>query len=358
MEILNRLQKLQQFLGKGRGVMLVSPASRYYFLGFNADDAHLFITESSCFLLTDSRYSEAAEKNCKYAEVLTPRRHFEKIAELCKEQNIETVFCDVSSVSYAEFSSLSKALGSTAELSTSAEAEAFIKELRSIKTEREISLIKSAQDITEKTFEYILDKIKVGKTEMEIKLDMEFFSRKTGSEEVAFDFIVISGKKTSLPHGVSSDKQIEKGDFVTLDFGATVGGYRSDMTRTVAVGAPTDKQLEVYNTVLRAQENALKNIKAGITAKTADAYARDIIAKAGYGEYFGHSLGHGVGLEIHEAPNLSPYSDVILKVGNIVTVEPGIYIPDTFGVRIEDMVRLTEKGLENLTKADKTPIIL
>lgn len=189
-------------------------------------------------------------------------------------------------------------------------------------------------------------------------LDMEFFMRAHGSEGVSFDFIVVSGKNSSLPHGVPTDKKIEKGDFVTMDFGAVVNGYHSDMTRTVAVCNVSDEQLNVYNTVLKAQEAAILKIKSGMICSDIDKVARDIINTAGYEGCFGHSLGHSVGVEIHELPVLSPSCDKPLTAGNIVTVEPGIYIENKFGVRIEDMVCVTDDGCENLTHSPKNLIII
>ena len=181
---------------------------------------------------------------------------------------------------------------------------------------------------------------------------------KNGAEAVSFETIAVSGKNSSMPHGVPTDKKIENGDFITMDFGAVYNGYHSDMTRTVIVGKPTEKQKEVYETVLKAQKSALEVLKNGVTGFDADKVARDIIENAGYKENFGHGTGHGVGIEIHESPNLSPYSKATLETGNVVTVEPGIYIPDEFGVRIEDMALITEDGYINLTSCEKELIIL
>jgi Xaa-Pro aminopeptidase len=178
------------------------------------------------------------------------------------------------------------------------------------------------------------------------------------AEALSFDTIAVSGKNSSMPHGVPSDKAVEDGDFITMDFGAVVDGYHSDMTRTVAVGFVTDEQRLVYDTVLKAQCASLDVIRAGVSCFDADKAARDVIVNAGYGEYFGHGTGHGVGVEIHESPNLSPRSISVLETGNIVTVEPGIYLPGKFGVRTEDMVFVTADGCENLTKSQKSLIVL
>jgi Xaa-Pro aminopeptidase len=181
---------------------------------------------------------------------------------------------------------------------------------------------------------------------------------KNGADALSFDTIAVSGKNSSMPHGVPTDKKIEKGDFITMDYGAVCDFYHSDMTRTVAVGEVSGKQIEVYETVLKAQEEAFKVMKAGVPCKAVDKAARDIIVNKGYGDFFGHGLGHGVGVEIHELPSLNPSSSAILEVGNIVTNEPGIYLPGQFGVRIEDMALITEDGYENLTLSEKKLIIL
>ena len=212
--------------------------------------------------------------------------------------------------------------------------------------------------MTDDTFAYIAERIAAGRTERDVMLDMEMYMRRLGSEGVAFNFVVVSGKNSSLPHGVPTDKVIERGDFVTMDFGAVVNGYRSDMTRTVAVGTISDEQRRVYDTVLEAQTAALAAIRAGVVCKDVDKVARDLIARAGYGDCFGHALGHSVGIAVHEAPILSTRCDTVLKAGTMMTVEPGIYLEGKFGVRIEDMVLITEDGYENFTKSPKNLLIL
>ena len=215
-----------------------------------------------------------------------------------------------------------------------------------------------AQRIAEAAFEHILTFIKEGVTEKEVALELDYYMLSHGADGLSFETIAVSGKNSSKPHGVPSDKKIEKGDFVTMDFGAVVEGYHSDMTRTVAVGFVTDEQKNVYETVLKAQEAAQAAASSGVCCADVDKAARDVIENAGYGEYFNHSTGHGVGVEIHEYPRLSTVCKAILSVGNVVTDEPGIYIPEKFGVRIEDMLLITENGCENLTRAPKELIIL
>lgn len=230
--------------------------------------------------------------------------------------------------------------------------------LRIVKNSDEIEYIKKAQDITDKTFSYLLSYIEKGRTEKDIALAAELFMRKNGSEGIAFDIISVSGKNSSLPHGEPTDKRLEKGDFLTIDMGSVFLGYCSDMTRTVAIGSFDEEQELVYNTVLLAQISALNAIKEGVTGSFVDKIARDIITNAGFGDAFGHGLGHGVGVEIHETPRLAPSYDFDIKARMVVTVEPGIYIKDSFGVRIEDLIVVTKDGCENLTKSSKELIVL
>ncbi len=236
---------------------------------------------------------------------------------------------------------------------TTVGTDKLIDGLRMKKTEYEVQAVTKAQRIAEKALDHILGFIKEGVTEREIALELDFFMLKNGAEDISFETIAISGANTSKPHGVPTDKRVQNGDFITMDYGAVINGYHSDMTRTVAVGEVGDEQVKIYNTVLQAQLKALSVLKAGIKCADADAAARDLIKAEGYGDYFRHSTGHGVGLEIHAKPNLSPLSKQVLEVGNIVTVEPGIYIPGKFGVRIEDMATITKNSCVNLTKSTK-----
>lgn len=233
-----------------------------------------------------------------------------------------------------------------------------VEKLRLIKTESEIKILKEAADIADAAFKHILEFIRPGVTELEVSNELEFFMRKAGAISSSFDIIVASGYRSALPHGVASDKIIETGDFVTLDFGAYYKGYVSDITRTVAVGKPDDKLKEIYGIVLEAQLRGLAGIKPGMTGKEADALTRNFIAQKGYGENFGHSTGHGIGLEVHEGPALSIKSDTVLEPGMVVTVEPGIYIPGLGGVRIEDDTLITKDHNETLNHSTKELIIL
>ena len=355
--IKTRVEKISSELEHNEGFIVTSPAARQYLTGFKSSAGTLLITEKKGYLFIDSRYFEKATATIKHLDVILAKNTTEQISQTAKESNLTLLYTEISSITVAEHKALSKAVAPI-ELSLDGKIDTFLSDLRSIKDSSEINFIKQAQEITDTAFLHILDFIKAGKTENEIALELEFFMRKQGSEGVAFDTIAVSGKNSSLPHGVPTDKPVETGDFITMDFGANIGGYCSDMTRTVAVGFVNDKQKAVYNTVLEAQKSGLSTIKAGLTGAEVDGAARNIINNKGYGKYFGHALGHSLGLEVHEAPACSPKSKSVLKSGMLMTVEPGIYIPESFGVRIEDMVLITDDGAENLTHSQKELIIL
>lgn len=350
------IDKLQSQINCGDAVLIVSPENRRYLTGFASSDGYLLITKSESVFLTDSRYIEAAQNEITdCSEVALLKSFSEQLPEYIEKLGIKTVFTEAEKLSVAEFAKIQKALPCEC---LAENADKAINALRRIKCEEEKQKILAAQAIAERAFDHILGFIKEGVTEREIALTLDFFMLKNGAECVSFETIAVSGKNSSMPHGVPSDKKIEKSDFVTMDFGAVVDGYHSDMTRTVAVGEISSKQAEVYETVLTAQEKSLEILRAGVLCRDADAAARDIISQAGYGDYFGHGTGHGVGIEIHEEPRLSPKSSQTLQIGDVVTVEPGIYLPSEFGVRIEDMAFITENGCENLTKSPKNLIIL
>lgn len=339
--------------------LIVTPENRRYFTDFASSDGILVVTREGSIFFTDSRYIEAAQKTVTCCEVAEGKKVYEQIRDFLNAKNVKNIAVEQSGITLAQYENLKKNENLKAfTLLGDAALDKAISTLRQVKNSAETDRIKAAQRITEKAFLHILDFIKVGRTEREIQLELDFFMLRNGAEALSFDTIAVSGVNSSMPHGIPSDKKIENGDFITMDFGAVVDGYHSDMTRTVAVGFVTDEQRMIYETVLSAQMNALSVLKAGVSCKDADKAARDVIASEGYGEFFGHSTGHGVGIEIHEKPNLSPLSDAVLDVGNVVTVEPGIYLPGKFGVRIEDMAVITENGCENLTKAEKSLIIL
>ncbi len=355
------IKKLQNKLPKNvDGIIISSPENRRYFTGFSSSNALLIVTHNDAVFLTDSRYIEAAEKTVKNCKIIEMKKLKNEVHDILKLLGFSKklfpkflVESERMNVSYLKYL---RSCFKFCRLSTVG-TDKIIDSLRIIKNQTELNYIIEAQRIAEKAFLNVLNFIKVGVSEKDIALELDFYMLKNGAEALSFDTIAVSGKKSSMPHGVPDEKLIEKGDFITMDFGAVFNGYHSDMTRTVCVGEPTDKQKEVYNTVLSAQENALSAIKAGVSCNDADMAARSVIENAGYGEFFRHSTGHGVGIEIHEKPLVTKGNSQLLEVGNIVTVEPGIYIPDEFGVRIEDMVYVTENGSFNITNSPKDLII-
>ena len=350
------IKNLQQHLTETQSFLITSPENRRYLTGFSSSDGYLLITKTHSVFLTDSRYIEAAQSEITdCGEVALLKSFSEQLPAYIENLGVKTVFTEAEKLSVAEFNKMQKLLPCECIAENTDEA---INALRRSKSEAEKQKILAAQSSAEKAFDHILGFIKEGVSEREIALTLDFFMLKNGAECVSFETIAVSGKNSSKPHGVPSGKKIQRGDFITMDFGAVVDGYHSDMTRTVAVGEVSSKQAEVYETVLAAQKKSLEILKAGVSCKDADAAARDIIENAGYGDYFGHGTGHGVGIEIHEEPRVSPKSTAILREGDVVTVEPGIYLPSEFGVRIEDMAFITENGSENLTKSPKNLIIL
>lgn len=347
-------QKLEPLFKKVEAVVLTSAHNLRYFTGFSGGEGIAVIGNSQNYLLVDGRYTVAAKREAKGFTVV-------EYGAGERNRRLAELLADVSAVGYeerfltvAEFLSL-KEIRSTLHWSgVSQELET----LRMIKSEQEIACLQQAEQIGVEAFLEVLPQIKVGMSESELASELEYRMRKHGGEGTSFETIAISGVKTSMPHGRPDETKIASGDFITMDFGCVYHGYCSDMTRTVAVGSVTAEQKRMYDTVKRAQEEGLAAISAGISGKEADAAARSVIADAGYGAYFKHSLGHGVGLLIHELPNLSPASETILQSGMIVTCEPGIYIPNVGGVRIEDMVCVTEDGNENFTRLSKELLIL
>jgi len=339
--------------------LIVTPCNRRYFTDFASSDGFLLVTRKGSIFYTDSRYIEAAEKRIKCCEVAEGKQVFAQMRDYLNEKNVKTVAVEANGMTLAQFSRLRNNENmKDFEFVSDNSLDTAINVFRRVKSEEETGKIIEAQKIAENAFLHILNFIRKGRTEKEIQLELDFFMLKNGAEALSFDTIAVSGVNSSMPHGVPSEKIIEDGDFITMDFGAVVDGYHSDMTRTVAVGFVTDEQQKVYDTVLKAQLASIDAIKAGVSCFDADKAARDIIVNAGYGDYFGHGTGHGVGVEIHELPNLSPRSTMTLESGNIVTVEPGIYLPGKFGVRTEDMVLVTENGCKNLTNAQKSLIVL
>ena len=352
-----RINEIKEFLKPDEAAIITSDTNRLYFTGFHSSAGTVLITKTSAVLLIDFRYFEKAKSEIKHIDVVLLQKFYSQLGDLLKNAKIKNILLETDYVNISALSSFKKNF-SDFTVSIKSKLAKKITQMRSVKSQFELEQIKQAQSLTDKTFTYILSRIEKGRTERDIMLDMEFFIRKNGSEGVAFDFIVVSGKNSSLPHGVPTDKKLQNGDFITMDFGGVINGYRSDMTRTVALNHADSLQKEIYSIVLNAQSKAIEKIKPHTKCCDVDKTARDIIQNAGYGDCFGHGLGHSVGLDIHENPAFNTRDTTILKKGMVITVEPGIYIKNKFGVRIEDMVYITDDSYLNLTKSPKELIII
>ncbi len=352
----HRIQALQTILPPGSALLVESRANRFYLTGFTSSAGFVLISRERAVFYIDFRYTEAAQSAVKHLPVCRSERPTEEIRAFLAAEAISTLFVETWETPISRATGLRAALDGV----TVADDDVFDKKLaalRQIKTSAELHAIRQAQKITDNTFAAILPRITAGRTERELMLDMEFTLRRMGSDGIAFDFIVVSGKNSALPHGVPTNKKLEKGDFITMDFGAVVNGYRSDMTRTVALGEVSDEQRTVYTTVLAAQSAALAAIRPGIHCNAVDKIARDLLDTR-YAGCFGHGLGHSVGIDIHESPSFNTRCETPLTPGMVMTVEPGIYRTEQYGVRIEDMVVVTEDGCENLTHSPKELLIL
>lgn len=352
----NRVKSVQSKLKENQAALVTDEISIFYFTGFPHSEGYFFITADESYLLVDFRYIEAAENTVKTSNVVMFSNPYDVLNEYISAKAIEEILLESEKVTLSAFNAMQKNIN--ASLKDSNELSDIIKTLRLIKTEDEVEKLKKAQNIAEKAYLEVLKIVKPGITERQIALELEYLMKKYGAERIAFDLITVTGKKTSLPHGVPSDVEVQNGDFITFDIGAVYEGYHSDMTRTIVVGEASDEQKKIYDIVLKAHLEGLKAVKAGVSGYDVDKVCRDIITEAGYGEYFGHGTGHGVGLEIHEEPRVSPKGETILKPGMVITVEPGIYLPDKFGVRIEDTVLVTEDGYETFAHMPKELIIL
>lgn len=354
----NRCQKLARSMPEGFEAALVTTApNRFYFLDFDADDAGslLIFPDESVFLI-DSRYIEVAEKTVKSAKVVEEHDRLAQIARLLHQHGVHRLYLE-EEITVAEAARFGAAFEGV-ELDYGGTLSQAIRALRVIKEPEELERIRSAQKLTDDCFTHICGMIRPGVREIDLALEMEVFMRSRGASGLAFPIIFISGPNTSMPHGVPGERLIEEGDFITMDYGARWGGYCADMTRTVAVGQPSAEMEKVYNTVLTAQLACCREMRPGMTGAEVDAIAREIIDSAGYKGRFGHGLGHSLGIEIHEDPRCSPRDNTVLRPGMTMTIEPGIYLPGKFGVRIEDSVVLTEDGIEIFGSSDKNLIVL
>lgn len=350
---LERWREVQKETGAD-AVLAASPANIRYLSGFAGTESYLYLSEKHQVILTDSRYTLQAKEESGGMEVRTiegKRGYGQLLKKLLEEDGVGKLGFEDGTMLYRTVLKLQEEAGLDSEQWIPL-GEA-LSMLRVRKSPEEIELLARAEQIGDAAFSYILERLQPGVTELEIAAQIEYFMRTQGAEDKSFDTIAAFGLHSAMPHAVPTGKKLEIGDFVTLDFGCKYQGYCSDMTRTVVMGKASERQKEIYRVVLEAQQAVLAKLQAGMTGREADAIARNIITQAGYGSYFGHGLGHSVGLEIHERPALSPRDETVLEPGMIVTVEPGIYVPGTGGVRIEDMVAVTEEGCRNLTFSPK-----
>ena len=354
-----RINGIRNILDKSQAALINNANNVYYFSGIQNCEGYVLITNEGSYLFVDFRYAENARKNCKSCKVVEFKSFYESIKTVLKNSCTKSLLIESNSVFLNQYEKFIKEFNSigVSIVSDNTLVKA-VNNLRIIKSEDEISFIAEAQKITEKAYSEVLNYVKPGVSERKVAIELEYLMRKYGAEGISFDLITISGKNTSLPHGVPSDNIIREGDFFTMDIGALYKGYHSDMTRTVAVKSCDDYQREIYDIVYNAQIAALNSVKAGVKACDVDKTARDIITESGYGKNFGHSTGHGVGLDIHEMPYVSTKSDTILSENMVITVEPGIYLENEFGVRIEDMILVKRDGYMNFASIPKELIVV
>lgn len=344
---MKRLKKILNYLEKNEldCLLIKGGSSIRYFTGFSGDNGFLFVSKNNIQLLVDSRYTEQAKQQCNNIEIVEFKNDlWDKINQLISDK---VIGFDGEYFNYSDYECLLK-YSATESLKNMS-----ITSLRSIKEESELELIKKAVLISDQAFSNLINQIKVNMTEQSLAAILEFEMRKLGSEKVAFETIVASGTRSALPHGIATTKKVQNGDFVTFDFGATYGGYCSDITRTIVIGEAKEWQKKLYSIVFNAQKLGCESVKAGIRASELDGIVRNYITESGYGEYFGHGLGHGVGLEIHEKPFVSGKDDTKLQSNMVITIEPGIYIPGKGGLRIEDTVVVEKNKCNILTSFDK-----
>lgn len=349
----NALSRFRAALAPGESALVCSSVNRRYLTGFASSDGFLLVTPDCVNLFLDSRYFEMAEiakkKGIIPAEVeLMPAVFPDVFGGLIEEKLIRICRFEDTRMTVAQLEKLKERFAADWQpLGT------LIEDLRQIKEPWEIERIAAAQALSDRAFLHILDFIRPGRTEIEVAAELEYYMKKNGASKPSFETICVSGTKSSLPHGKPEARLLEENSFLTMDFGALLDGYCADMTRTVCLGRATDEMKKVYDTVLRAHLAGIAAAKAGKTGAEVDAAARDLIRDEGYGEYFGHGTGHSIGLEVHEPPNFSPRWDKPIPAGTVLSVEPGIYLPGRFGVRIEDLVAVNENGCRSLNTSPK-----
>ncbi|MCC7196957.1 aminopeptidase P family protein [Candidatus Peregrinibacteria bacterium] len=344
------IKKFQKELKAGEAFFISNSSNIHYFANFTGTNGQIFVTAKKAFLLTDFRYVRVAQKVLpKVISLIETKKSLaEELNKLIKKEKIQAVYFESTDLSHHRFEALKKNLNAKF-LPKVMLPEKF----RVIKTPEELKLLTKAQRIAEKVFIEVRKNLKPGKTEEQIAWEIEMLGHEFGADTISFPAIVGFGANSGSPHHQNSNKKLKKGDMVLIDMGMKYQGYCSDMTRMIFTKKPTDLEAKIYNIVLDAQLEAIKHLKAGVKGSTGDAWSRDLIKKAGYGDTFGHSLGHGIGLDVHELPYLSTGFDQPIPEGTVVTVEPGIYLENSFGVRIEDMVLVKRNNVVNLTNIPK-----
>ncbi|MDR2532659.1 MAG: Xaa-Pro peptidase family protein [Oscillospiraceae bacterium] len=335
--------------------IITSEANRFYATGFDSSSGTLFITKERAYFLVDARYYEKASEVVRDCKVVLQDDLTEQVLLILNAHDVQLISIESKTMTVSELSRFIEKFPNT-EFDSSPWLSDIIEKQRIIKSENELSNIRTAQKITERAYTKVLDKLEPGLTERQIATLLTYYILEMGGDDVAFPIIAASGRNSAVPHARPTNKTIEDGEFLILDFGAVYKGYRADMTRTIALGGITNEMKRVFGAVLGANNDALKALRPDISGKLVDNVARSTLEAWGYEKYFTHGLGHGVGLETHEAPTLSKKSESTLREGMVVTVEPGVYIPGNFGVRIEDMAYITADACVCLTKTPKSLI--
>lgn len=355
------MTKAERFRGRMpqemKAALFEDPSDRFYFTGMHTSSGAVVITPKRACFLTDSRYFEEAKGKVKECEVLREKDRYAQIREILKEEGITRLFLCERRTTLQQYRQIRDALPGT-ELDVSVRLQELIDSQRTIKDADEIAFHQKAQQITDQTFLHIVNFIKPGMSETDIAHEIGYTMTKLGSEEKGFNYITASGPNSSKPHGFPTDRLVREGDLITMDFGALYGGRLADMTRTVALGHVSEEQKKVYDIVKQAQRCAMDMVRPGVRCCDVDKAARDYIADCGYGKDFLHGLGHSVGIEVHESPRFNPQCADVLQKGMVMTIEPGIYLEGRFGVRIEDMIEITEDGYRNFTTSPHDLIVL
>jgi len=349
-----RIGKLRKKFGEKNieAVLITNPANIFYLSGFTGSAGFIFAAPEKAYLITDFRYEEQAEKEISlqiFDLVICSTKIIDRIKDLVESENIKRLGIEAKHMTVDFYNELNEKLSRCSLIPVTG----IVEELRTVKDEEEVDRIKKAAQIADSAFDYIIKFIKPGLKEIEVAAEIEYFMRRNGASKASFDIIAASGERSALPHGTAGERKLGNGNLLLMDFGAVYKGYCSDITRTVVIGKASEKQRKVYDIVFEAQNRALETAAVNMTCSELDGLARSVIAEYGMGDKFGHSLGHGVGIEVHEAPAVSKNSREVLSPGMVITIEPGIYIKGWGGVRIEDMVLVTEKGLQVLTFSTK-----